>query len=183
MSAWNASTCRSNISSAYSLNVSGTPTGRSGTAKSLLWDSLLAMRCSTSRMASRYSLSLTPSRAPSLPAKVRDLLRHAIENAAVFLASGHALFGGVPAAEQPFEDKAWIGFRRQRHRRASSTTSSSCRRRRSRGRRRRRRRCGRRPLPATRASSRDRSAGRSVDRSSCRPAHRRLRSASGAHSS
>ena len=27
MSAWNASTCRSNISSTYSLNVAGTPTG------------------------------------------------------------------------------------------------------------------------------------------------------------
>ena len=65
MSAWNASTCRSNISSAYSLNVSGTPAGRAGTATSRLEDSLLAMRCSTSRMASRYSLSLAPSRAPS----------------------------------------------------------------------------------------------------------------------
>ena len=67
MSAWNASTCRSNISSAYSRNVSGTPTGRSGTAKSLLVDSARAMRCSTSRIESRYSPSLVRSWPPSRP--------------------------------------------------------------------------------------------------------------------
>ena len=183
MSAWNASTCRSNISSAYSLNVSGTPPGRSGTANSRSAPRAAAMRRSTSRMASRYSLSLTPSRGPELRlrsceiswSRASRMLRSSWLRAA-------ARFGGVAAAEQPLEHEARIGLHRQRHRRVLPRHASSCTRRRSRGRRRRRRRSGRRRLRATAVWSRWQMLLRDQsDRSSCRPARRRLRSASGEH--
>ena len=87
MSAWNASACRSNISSMYSLKVSGT-TGCSGTEKSLLVDSALTMRCSTSRTASKDWPSFERSPAPSRLAKRRDLLCQRVEDAAIALAPG-----------------------------------------------------------------------------------------------
>ena len=150
MSAWNASTCRSNISSAYSRNVSGTPAGRSGTAKSLLVDSarddalldvtnrpeiFVELRAVVSAEPARQSRAISwdsPSRmlrssltrATAVPPRCRRC------RTAARTRTGDS---SRPAA-------AWS---------ASSTTASSCRRTRSHGRRRRRRRCGRRRPRAT----------------------------------
>ena len=155
MSAWNASTCRSNISSAYSLNVSRH-----------------ADRPLRHRQIAVVGLAL------------RDALLHLANGVEIFTqldAVARAELAGAAARSPASRHRECCGLpgcgpralRRCRRCRtavrtrtvdwfppaaassASSTTSSSCRRRRSRGRRRRRRRCGRRPLRATRASSRE----------------------------
>ena len=52
------------------------------------------------------------------PAKRRDLLREAVEDAAIFSGSSQALFGRGSDAEHPLQDEARIGLRRERVRRA-----------------------------------------------------------------
>ena len=75
------------------------------------------MRCSTSRMESRYSPSLVRSCPPEATRERRDLARQAIENAAILLDAPAPFLRGVAAPEEPLEHEARIRLRRQRLRR------------------------------------------------------------------
>ena len=74
------------------------------------------MRCSTSRIADRYSVSFARSEAGSDALQLRDFLSHRIEHAALLAHAREAHFriGRPGVAEQPLEDDARIVLRRQR---------------------------------------------------------------------
>ncbi len=74
------------------------------------------MRCSTSRIADRYSVSFARSDAGSDALQVRDFFGHRIEHAALLAHARepHFRIGRPGIAEQPLEDNARIVLRRQR---------------------------------------------------------------------
>ena len=111
-----ASTCRSNISRAWSAKAAGTPAGWSNAGAPRACVSARWMRRSMSRTASRYS----PSRAASLGTEAarqgRGLVADRIEEAAAAFRPGAAR-GGVGAAavaEHPFEHHPGVVLHRQR---------------------------------------------------------------------
>ena len=115
-----------------------------------LCSSAFWMRRSTSRIASRYSVSFARSPCPSDALQMRHFPRHRVENAAILLhpreprASGSVL---PRVAKQPLEHRARVVLHRQRRGRRRASRSCWCRRRRSPDRR-------RRPTASTRAPAR-----------------------------
>ena len=83
ISAWKASTCRSNISLRCSSKSSGMPTGASGSSRrpTCVCFAAFWMRRSISRTSSRYSLRRVRSAAGEFFLQTGDLVHHRIEKA------------------------------------------------------------------------------------------------------
>ena len=125
-SVWNASTCRSNISFAYSSKLSGTPAGCSTTGSSrALCSSALWMRRSTSRTASRYCDSFVAIARAQTALEPRELARRPSRGCCGPLraARRRAADRCCPVAEQALEDRARVVLHRQRRGRRRASES------------------------------------------------------------
>ena len=117
MSDLNASHCSSYINLTCSSKRSGTPAGRSSVGSSepsrasIRW-----MRRSTSRTASRYSVTVVRSRRAERRLQLREIGRHRVENALVPLRLRDPLLRCPAISKQPLEHDTRIVLGRQRRR-------------------------------------------------------------------